>query len=146
MNRSWCLSVILFALLASLSSGLYAQEQGTVTTLEFDGKMAVFSVEASAFKVGDVTSTALETLFLTLLDQGVAGVNNGQRFMEIENVKWKENFFKSKNPPYMSYVKGVQTEGNPLKSEVGDFRATVLVRVNIEFFIRQLKAYGIMRK
>ena len=72
MNRSWCLSVILFALLASLSSGLYAQEQGTVTTLEFDGKMAVFSVEASAFKVGDVTSTALETLFLTLLDQGVA--------------------------------------------------------------------------
>lgn len=136
----------ILALLVSLAAGLWAQEQGSVTTLEFDGKMALFSVEASAPKAGDVTTVALENLFRALLDEGVEGVNNGQRFMEIENAKWKENFFKSKNSPYMSYVKGIQNEGEPLKTDVGDYKGTVLVRVNIDFFVRQLKAYGIMKK
>ena len=65
--------------------------------------------------------------------------------MQIPNQKWRANFLVQKNPPYMAYVKGYQTEGEPYKNSVG-FAGTVLVRVNVEFLFRQLKAYGVMRK
>ncbi|MBR5352590.1 MAG: hypothetical protein IK126_02675 [Bacteroidales bacterium] len=117
-----------------------------VSLLESNGKIAVFCVETKAAKKGEVASEAIRTLFINLLDYGVEGIYGGRKMMETQNPKWRENFFKDKNPPYMAYVKGYQTEGEPLKSPVGDYQATVLVRVNIEFLIRQLKAYGIIHQ
>lgn len=117
-----------------------------VTLLENDGKMAIFSVNATAAKSGDVAPTAIATLFRTLIDEGVEGVFDGQKMMQIDNQKWRNTFLAQKNPQYMTYVKGYQTEGEPLKNNVGEYQATVLVRVNVEFLIRQLKAYGVMNK
>lgn len=138
--------IYLLLLTLLIPCALRAQEASRISVIESDSKMAFFAVEASAPKAADVAAAAMQTLFQTLLEQGVEGVNGGRPFMEVYNAKWKANFLKEKNPPYMMYVKGYQTEGDPLKSEVGDYRATVLVRVNIEFFERQLKNNGIMNK
>lgn len=123
----------------------FAQGDVLINVVEIDNKNTVFSVEASAIKSDEVVSTALDALFHALLDDGIEGVNSGNRLMNVENTKWKTTFFKSKNPPYMAYVKGYQTEGEPIKNAVGKYQTTVLVRVNIEFLIRQLKAYGVMK-
>ena len=135
------LILVLWAFLMPVT--LQSQESFKATLIEFDGKIALFSVDATAAKGSDVASAAMDYLFRTLLTSGVEGVENGRKLMEKDNPKWFDNFFKEKNPPYMAYVKGYQTEGDPLRTSVGTYRATVLVKVNIEFFLRQLKAYGI---
>lgn len=135
----------ILALTLALGGSLQAQES-RAALIEYDGKMAVFSVDATAAKSGDVADAAIRQVFLILLDEGVEGINNGGKLMQHDNAKWRDNFFKDKNSPYMSYVKGIQTEGEPLKTSVGEYGATVLVRVNIEFLVRQLRAYGIMDK
>lgn len=128
------------------SNLLQAQSFNDVSLLEIDkdGKNAVFSVYATATKSGNVSGEAIHKLFVTLLDQGVEGIRDGRKLEQKANLKWRENFLKSKNPPYMAYVKGYQTEGEPIKSSLGEYQATVLVKVNVEFLIRQLKAYGII--
>lgn len=120
--------------------------QSNVQLIENNGKMALFAVEAAAPKAGDVASAAIRALFVTLLDEGVEGFAEGKKLMQKPNAKWRENFLKEKNPPYLTYVKGIQTEGEPLKSPVGDYRAIVLVRLNADFLFRQLKAYGILNR
>ena len=117
-----------------------------ISVLESDGRFVIFSVQTSAPKEGDVVDVALNGLVRTLLENGVEGVFNGRPLMQNQNAKWKANFLKEKNPPYMTYVKGIYSEGEPLKNNVGQYEGIVLVRVNIDFLFRQLKVYGIMNK
>lgn len=133
----------LFLLFSVVS--IHAQDVSRISVIESNSKLVLFAVDASAAKSDDIVSTAIADVFRTLLDQGIENVNGGQKLMTVDNPKWKSNFFKAKNPPYMAYVKGYQTEGKPMKNSVGEFTATVLVRVNVEFLIRQLKAYGVMK-
>lgn len=137
--------VLLGIFLALSEVSIHAQDVTRISVIESDSKLALFAVDASAAKSDDIASKAMEGLFRALLDQGVEGINGGQKLMTVDNQKWKTNFFKAKNPPYMAYVKGYQTEGKPVKNSVGEFKATVLVRVNVEFLMRQLKAYGVMK-
>ncbi|MBR0170475.1 MAG: hypothetical protein IJQ14_06505 [Bacteroidales bacterium] len=137
-----------FAIIVSLLVGttvLHAQNDVEVALIEQDGKVAYFAVDASAAKSDEVATVAFATLFRTLLDKGVEGFNGGRKLMDVNNAKWREDFLKGKNPKYMTYIKGYQTEGEPMKNTVGEYRATVLVRVNVEFLIRQLKAYGVLK-
>lgn len=119
------------------------QDNGRISVLESNGKMATFSVDVSTVKADDAARDAMHMLFLTLLEQGVEGIDGGRPMMQKNNPKWKDNFLKDKNPPFMLYVKGYQTEGDPLKNTVGLYEATVLVKVNIEFLIRQLQRLGL---
>lgn len=140
-------SILSLAILLFGSNLIWAQSASTsLLEISPDGKMALFAVEASAPKAADATQAAVKSLFITLLDEGIEGFLQGEKLMQNPNAKWKENFLKDKNPPYMTYVKGIQTEGEPTRTTVGDYKATVLVRVNVEFLFRQLKAYGIMNK
>lgn len=129
-----------------VGGGMLRAQSSEVALIENDGRFALFSVQASANKESEVSTVALRTLFQTLLENGVEGFMNGSPLEQKPNAKWKSNFLKEKNPPYMSYVKGYQTEGDPIKNNVGSYVATVLVRVNVEFLIRQLKNYGVMNK
>ena len=134
----------LFCLLF-LCGHLLAQQTDKVALVENDGKMAIFSVSASAPDNSDVVPTAIRGLFEALINEGVEGFENGSPLMQKENPKWKANFFKEKNPPYMTYVKGIQSEGEPRKNNVGAYQTTVLIKINADFLIRQLKAYGVMK-
>lgn len=136
---------ILLGLLCLLGGHAWGQETMNVSVLESDSRFVVFSVQASAAKEGDVVDAALNGLFRTLLENGVEGVFGGRPLMQVQNAKWKSNFLKEKNPPYMTYVKGIYSEGEPMKNAVGQYEGTVLVRVNIDFLFRQLKVYGIMK-
>ncbi|MBR1765822.1 MAG: hypothetical protein IJ745_02120 [Bacteroidales bacterium] len=144
MSKKIVLSILL--LFCTVGSHVWCQEVSNITVLESDSRFAVFSVQAKAPKEGDVVSAALHGLFLTLLDTGVEGIANGSPLMQNQNAKWKSNFLKEKNPPYMTYVKGIYSEGDPVKNSVGQYEGTVLVRVNIDFLFRQLKVYGIMNE
>lgn len=144
MNKKTTILTILLAL-SFLTGHAWGQETLTVSVLESDSRFAVFSVQASAAKEGDVVDAALHGLFRTLLEDGVDGIFGGRPLMQVQNAKWKSNFLKEKNPPYMTYVKGIYSEGDPLKNAVGQYEGTVLVRVNIDFLFRQLKVYGIMK-
>lgn len=138
----------IFILLAAMvaGSGILRAQSSEVAVLENDGRFALFSVQTSAAEEDGVSTVALRTLFRTLLENGVEGFLNGSPLEQNPNSRWKDNFLKVKNPPYMLYVKGYQTEGEPIKNNVGAYQATVLVRVNVEFLIRQLKNSGVMKK
>jgi hypothetical protein len=143
-----CKKRVFFIALLCIAFGSHAwgQEIMNISVLESDGRFVIFSVQTSAPKEGDVVDVALNGLFRTLLENGVEGVFNGRPLMQNQNAKWKANFLKEKNPPYMTYVKGIYSEGEPLKNNVGQYEGIVLVRVNIDFLFRQLKVYGIMNK
>ena len=138
----------LFLALAAIlaATGTLRAQNDAVNLIELEGRMAIFSVETESAKEKGVTTEALLTLFRTLIDEGVSGIEGGTPLMQIRNDKWRENFLKQGNPPYMLYVKGIQTEGAPIKNSVGKFKATVLVKVNMDLLFKQLKNYGVMRK
>ncbi len=122
-----------------------AQEATQIRVLESGDKNATFTVSVTSSNDDEMAAQAMGLLFHALLEQGVDGVHGGKPLMNVDNPKWKDNFFKSKNPPYMAYVKGYHTEGVPVKNSVGDYQVTVIVRLNIEFLLRQLKAYGVLK-
>ena len=130
-------------LMVLLCRPLAAQDATRIVLVEPGEKMMKFSVTMVSDKKGNVATDAMVALFHALLDDGIEGVADGKRLMKKNNRSWYNNFFKVKNPPYMAYVKGYQTEGDPQKNEYGKYEATVLIKVNIEFLIRQLKAYGV---
>lgn len=135
-----CLFATLFL---AFSATLCAQETSHVAVLESNGKIATFCVDISTTKKADPAQTALHALFQTLLEQGVEGVDDGTPLMKKNSPKWKSNFLKADKPPYMSYVKGIYTEGEPLRNQAEAYESTVLVKVNIEFLLRQMTTYGV---
>ena len=87
--------------------------------------------------------TGAKILLECLREQGVEGVDDGTPLMKKNSPKWKSNFLKADKPPYMSYVKGIYTEGEPLRNQAEAYESTVLVKVNIEFLLRQMTTYGV---
>lgn len=140
-----CVSLFFNFQLSTFNSAS-AQEDCSIYVIESDSKLTLFAVDISSAKKDGLSAMAMESLFRTLLDEGVKGFREGQKLMETQNPKWSANFLKEKNPPYMGYVKGYQTEGEPVKNTAGQYEATVLIRVNTEFLIRQLKNFGVMSK
>ena len=135
--------ILLFTAFFFIATLLNGQETMHVSLLESNGKIATFSVEATTPKGVEPATAALHALFQTLLEQGVEGVDDGSPLMKKNNPKWKSNFLKASKPPYMSYVKGYYTEGEPVRNQAGAYETTVLVKVNIEFLLRQMTVYGV---
>ena len=121
--------------------GLSAQNYPQIVTFETeDGNSATFTSVGMAEKAKDVPQNAIESLFYTLFNLGVDGINNGKPVVTGSNSSYMQNFFANR---ISFFVKSTAEQVKPVKNANKMFQGTYIITVAYGPLVKDLERNGL---